>query len=403
MSDAINGGGGGSDPFAMFQQILDPLGLFKGLGGGIDKMLKQGSDVKDLSEFGKSLLNNDVAQHAQSQNGPSAGTDPTTTTYAPPPNQDRAGQGWASEPEAQRGSAPNPVRQGPGEATKGGINAAINASLAQNANSTKPENSMVVQNAAEMQAQRQKHEAEMRYQQKLKDEIAAMETEAGHMEQILADFQAFDSQGWDKGAFCDSKFDRLNLQNVAKDPNYPEAARKAAQYLLDTPDVLRKLQAASGGGSGMVVSAAIQAHFTTLTVDVAQKKSELARAQSGGSPNGAGGTSPTGPGQNNGAPPSGTDFNPGHQNVVQQKPTPESTLDGRLAQMGQSLDDKRDELIRLYNKPESELTEADKRRIKVLPLEIEKASQRYSEMHNLVANLMKSFHDMSMNSIRHIG
>lgn len=460
MSGAIGGGSGGgnSDPFGSLGKMLDPAGLISGLVGGIEKMLK-GGDASNISKTGNAVLNQvgSFEQGGAAGASPGVGQDSAVTQY--PTKGNEGANGWASigdkatedakriakqkadeirlgqipstaftgaavqsvaaqssvaaaqqssAARAQQSSAAtaqqSPAANAPQTSTPAAQSSGATAQQTSAATAQVPKASgLLAQAAAAMsgtQPPEQKTQGpDQKAQTPEQKEEAKKAKDLSVLITVSAEFLAFDTQGWDRGGLSDKKFDKRNLENVAGDANYPPDLREAAKYLLDNPELLRKLQCASGGGTGMVTQSVVD-----HCIGIMLSEKHTARASQlivGGAPPVTGtpvpppvvGTQPPG------SPPVGGTPNPG----TRDQHTTAGSLDQRLAQMGQSLEDKQNELIRLYNTPEEKLTPDEKRRILALPVEIQKATHRFQQMHDVVSNLMKTFHDMSMTSIRHLG
>ncbi len=402
MIGGLFGGGGGADGAqggGGLQKILDPLGLIPGIA-----KLFQAGDTGGVSELGSKILKNDVGQFdpeaaPTGAEGPDA--DPTPTEFVPPKDITEAKKGWGFPIDTTTKPVPldkdaKTINQNPGATKPPAQMLTTQSAQMQAAQSTKPPagTTSALQGALQaLDPKAAKIEAESR---RIADETRAMTA-------IEADFDGIDTQGLGKGDFKDGRFGLQNLKYVVDDLNYPESLRSAAKYLLDHPELLSRLQAASGQGNGLVTRTVVKDYINTLLTQSQQlvggaNPPGTTTPPAGGKPPATDpGTHPpqtTPPDNHPPTTPPGTSATP-H--------TTTTSLDERMNQMGQSLEEKQNELLDLYNIPDEKLTKDQRGRIQALPIEIQKATHRYQEMHDMISNLMKSFHDMSMNSLRHIG
>lgn len=413
MSDAIGGGGGGgggSDPFGMLQQILDPLGLFKGIGGGIDKLLK-GDNAEAVAKLSQTVTNN-VGQYSQTGAlGPDSYQDDPTKTELHGSGGEPEGYGDAlgadASHEAQKAadlkrqyvqqqknragssSAMTAAQQGSGPAAaeegRASSSSSMTGTQAQQGDPRASGASAMIATVDPYAVTRDVSVSEMTPEEKA---IARK-----HLAAIAANFALLDEQGMMPR---DHKFDAGNLANIVGSADAPAELKEAAHYLLTHRQLLTDLKNASGGGTGLITDGAVAAFVTNLTTGGSTNANPgQTGAPSPGQSNTGGGT-PTGGSNVGGGAPEG---NMGIHTVPTKAPKPypqPKTLDECLANIKASLEHKQQELIDASERGDSPET------IAMAEKELTDMKNRFQQMYELVGNLHKAFHEMSMASIRHI-
>ncbi|MBS1149402.1 MAG: hypothetical protein H6Q89_1100, partial [Myxococcaceae bacterium] len=266
-----NGGAGAgasqSNPMGMLQGLLDPLGIFPALGGGIGKLLK-GADPSQISVEGKRI--NELAAFDQNQAGatkvPGDATEPPVE-YPPPKDPTKAGAGYGDKiiqqldqvsqdfvTEQQHQKLSGGVKQesqsmtGKGQRQSSSAAATAGTNQDSQAQTSDPTRSSSSSNAQGIQT----------IQTPEQETAAAKQQELKAMKTISAHFDAFD-----QNTFKDGLFDQRNIEDVAANGSTAEV-RAAAKYLLDHPDLMLDLQVATGRGHGLLSLDAITARMHTL-------------------------------------------------------------------------------------------------------------------------------------------
>ncbi len=352
------------------QGMLDPLGLFPMLGGLIGQITK-GADVTKISDEGK-FTNNEIAAFQQSQNGLLAapGEDPAQTTYAPPLDKSKVGDGYAPENLKEMSLTQQRVAQDamdkdqkPGRATS------ESKATADDASPNKQER--VTSSDAQVQTVQTEEQ---------KQRAAALAEEKKNVEYIYNHFSDFDIS-WPK----DGTFDEADLAMiVAQGKTQPQ--KDAALYLLKNPDLMNSLMTATGRGNGLIGLDAIRARNQALMGMVAtgiKTTDPVGGAGATGGTGGAGGAGSTGGAGGTGRTPP----------VATKTP---KTLDEALRNISDDMNTKQKDFLNA--KGEGKTPEE----ITIMKQELTSLMQSFQEMYELINNLRKSFHEMSMHSIGHI-
>ncbi len=204
---------------------------------------------------------------------------------------------------------------------------------------------------------------------------------------VVANFQVFDSLDVVGG---DGKFDPGNLQNLAHNSKYSDRIQKAAQYLLDHPEVMEKMAVISTGGNDQVNIMGISQYLKKL-IDEQDKEIKTLPPPSSGTETPPGSGAPSGQDPITGGPAGGsTPVEPPNQPQAK-------TLDEALANIGNSMDAKEKALIAVLNS--STALAGDKAKAQQ---DLMKVTQQFQQMYALINQLASAFHDMSMSSINHI-
>jgi hypothetical protein len=395
MSDAITGGGGGgSDPFGQLQQILDPLGLFKGIGGGIDQILK-GGGAEQVKQYQGVALNN-VGQFGGVGAGSGSGADPTQTTYEP----DAVPTGYGQALDDAANAAGKQAAQG---RQRQQSDSAMTATHTEHADQTS-ERATASSAATATQTSQSDKGARAQSESRMignpyeadvdtsKDPEAARAEKLRHLKTVAAYFQWFDEQGMSPH---DGKFDRGNLANLIGQANCPPEAKAAAFYLLSHPEVTTELAAASGGGSGLIVNGKVAEYIMRLEGTFTAPTNPKGQGGAGGvDKHDTGGGGKPNVGQGNKTDPTPRSETDEPTNTPPPYPNPKS-LDETLANVGQSMDDKEADLMKAYKTGnEGQIAKAQ--------LAFTKAQQQFQRLFDLIGNLQRTYHEMSMHSIGHI-
>jgi hypothetical protein len=445
MSNAIGGGGGNFNP-------LGPIGdLVGGLMGGIGKML-QGPDLSSIAEIGKTILNK-VGSFADA--GAALGGSQTEssqqsalTEFAPSKDIQKAVQGYGTQAMGDDAADDEPPVQGEmaqssSAMTVQGSSVASDSEspeIGQSSSAATAETPSAAQaEAAEIQKEAAKNyreqaeklnqaspgtgdlfqtfaaEADQKAAEILatspqayaasqqKASVAEQKAEFQALSVLAANFNEIEGNAFQK----DGKFDEGNIRWAAEHSSSAQV-KQAAQYLLDHPQLMTELQLVTGDGQGLVSVQALSAYMVKAMGGSGQGGIHTVDpvGSNGTGTNGTNGTNGTSgtPGTCDGAGPGGS----GGAGGAHQTGPAAHSLDEKINQMGTSLEDKQARLLELMrledegklNGPENQGLRDEMRK---LPNDIQKTIQRLTELNNLVSNLMKAFHDMSMNSIRHIG
>ena len=358
------------------QSMLDPLGLFPMLGALIGQTNK-GVNANEITAAGK-FENNEIAEFQKSQKELKAPADnPAKTDYVTKGDLQKIGDGYAPRDlkdmsVAAQEHAVNAMNNAhePGRLSQDSKATAVHVDSQGRATSESRQTAAQQENKQDERttsAQAQTGVVTVQTPEQLK-RAAELKEEKKHLEYILSNYRT----EFETGATKDGNVDAADLRLIASQGFTPEA-RAAAQYLLDRPELMSSLMSASGGGNGLINSSAIKAR-----VDALIGMTQNPVIQSTDPVGGPGG--PGGPGDTNGTGPATA--------------KPAKTLHEALGNIADDIEKKQTEIAAGGKSPEQTA---------MMNQELEKLVMRFQQMYQLLNNLRKSFHDMSMHSIGYIG
>jgi hypothetical protein len=377
-------------------KIFDPLGLFPAIKGEVDKsMHPDGANGRTDAKAGASKLmelygtGKDIAQQFQSSDpggttaDDSTKTDPGTTEQSPP--SDQAGAGYAApdasqsqQSSVQGDSEPQPVSD-------------ASAMTAQDANA--PVSSTYAATAVPPE---------------VKEELDAMQTLKNYFS-AYKDRDGFDHDGW---------ADTQNLDTVISRGDQPADLVKAAQWLKEHPEAFELLVGLSGSTNGSFSLDGLDRYMSLR--EAAALAQQPASASDGKLPTQGSTGSTTGnapptsvPGQY--LPPNGPPVLGGADpptNSAGSAPPPSPSTASDISNVPRSFDeliqnfdqklDAMDEHIRELGMKAANGDKSAEAEMTSLTRQYQGLMELRQEMHTLLSDIMKDFHDMSMHAIGNI-